>query len=517
MGQNLACPECGQLIRNAMANAANKIKCGACGRMISILAAAVADAPAGGNATTSTSAETSLSIQPAPNESPAAALREPPAANYGVLTAAAWIVCIALTGIAAVELISSGGEPLIFSGNAWGVAKHSELAWWARAALTAMSAAVGMALVRFAGTAARLDRDACALAWRKSGGKLVVSNATGSSLPVMLPPMVVGGVLIIIGLLIVAGDRQFKLGDGSAGVGGLFCPLLGAAIFAAGLAFSELRRFVWRMRQFGLAIAPDNQAETLAAAPSRHAPILFASAAVAAVGAAIETPRYYYYGEHSDSFTLKALCLSAGLVAYSAFRLALIFDDASGAWTRNSRARAQLGARLLHAALWTIIASVAVYGPELMAAFTRETSIQLCVFSILLMMLYAVRLNRELDRWADTAAGLSAKRHSLFASHSRVGILLFATAAVCAALSFASIYESSSSMSSRFGYLASTEVLTFMFSAMLLWLGPAWIAVWFAMVLRTLAIVEVNLNDAAAKALAPASPVSPKAPAPASA
>ena len=525
MGMDVVCPQCGQLIRNAVANAANKIKCGACGHAFSV---SRGDANVAAAETTRVQAaqdeprtrEGSLKVFGAGAVSETTApLREPPAANYGLLSAAAWIGLIVGAALAGADFYMNGNQSLGFTTNTW---SHPTfvMAGISRALMLVMSVTTGLVFVKIAERLTRIDRFAALLAWRKSKETFVLQELKGSSLPYMLPPMVIGGVMLIVGLLIISGDRLLVVSDETVSsiIGALCWSVAGIGIFAMGLAFSELRRLLWRMSQFGAAIPHEPVwTSSLAApasiqAPLRGSHLVFSTIVLISIGAFTSNIREYSYD--SQNWLAVGSILLGALAIYSSYRISLLIDAACAAWSRPNAETSTVGAKILRTTLWIMLAGMVVFLNH--AGMIPPVSLVLFLAgAVVTLLLYAVRVKVQLDRWVQRVSDLAGTRRRMSdGGGDRLALYACVCALLCCMARIGGQFEEYTTRG--------PDIVAAVLGTLILAAAPSWLAAWFGFVLHDLAKIESHLREATAeepkRATVPATsaPAAPVQPAPAS-
>jgi len=243
-GISLECPHCGQRIINAVANAENRIRCGACENNIELNASGtvlVFEQPGGASAIPAAQSPTG---------------KEPAPASYGLLSATAFAVLI-------LGLTMTACFTVFAAQNAQGPAAYSPFSWQGGVAC----ALAGLAFLCCVNSITRLDQRAAWIAWRSGALSESPGEPPGSGLPYILPFAVIGGITLMAGLARSNWETTF------APVETLLIVLIGVVLFLTGLSCGELRRFFWRMAQFGNALPGRTRGEELTLGQSiRKAP-----------------------------------------------------------------------------------------------------------------------------------------------------------------------------------------------------------------------------------------------------
>jgi hypothetical protein len=257
------CPSCRQKILKATPNAENKIRCGACGE--SFVCPPPSPETAGPQAD-------ELVLQPHDSGMEAAPVaaaakpelpplgREPASASYGLLAGLGWAVA-AYALIAGGESISQSLQRMIDSRSRSSLSSSIDYSSLLLESLGFIEySLLGVLIVYVAGCLARIDRRASWMAWRSAALTRPMREPPGSSLPFILPFCVSGGVWVIIsmGLASQAQTGRESMTGGVFYNSGLLAAGLGVLVFLIGLGCGELRRFFWRVEQFGR-LLPDRK------------------------------------------------------------------------------------------------------------------------------------------------------------------------------------------------------------------------------------------------------------------
>jgi hypothetical protein len=359
---SIPCPSCGQIIRNATANAANKLRCGACNTLFAIpMALSVPQAAA-------------AQITDAPAEQ--SVEREAPPAHYGLLTAAAWAIGATAVILSIATLITGKGNSLVanpLSPRASSGALDT-VACAAQIGTVALYALACFALVKCVSMITRLDRLAASLCWKRNVLRKPLGEPPGKSLLYILPFAVLGGVVLIAGLQLVVGNRSIGLStrastlnepdwSWSSPAAGLVMAAVGSALLLAGMGAGELRRFFWRMYQFGTALAGSSKQnpseDTLAGAlrlPTASILVgglaMYAFVFAHAIYEQMNAEMAQWTGRVVDAGPPVGVALLGMILLFTLLKIGLLSGAAVRTWSGHEKSDYPRSIRIFRCAVW---------------------------------------------------------------------------------------------------------------------------------------------------------------------
>jgi uncharacterized membrane protein YuzA (DUF378 family) len=471
---SIACPSCGQLIRNATVNAAGRLRCGACEHLF-----VVQNVP-GIPEVSAIPAPAAVASAPAVET---VAYREPPPAHYGLLTAAAWFAGGAAVLLAALHFMNLKGAPLVtdpltalrstrFGPPSTAVKATDVLPYLARMLEIGLLALAAFGLMSAVEHITRIDRLSAALAWKWKALRKPLGNPPGRSLSVLLPFAVLGGLVLIAGLQLVVANHEVSLSSGDrsgswqsdftfAGpLAGLVIAVVGAALMLLGLGAGELRRFLWRMHQFGAAIAhrrgkPDAALAAEGRAPAgasiASASLLVAGLLLCAAGL-VQTFQLdlltAYTGGSYDLGPARAAYIVGIAALFTLSRLAALYASAVNSWAPDARnLPAQPMARVFRFLMWTCVAGALFYNSWTFGGYLPGVEYGLGNFESFLRLAAALTLLYfgsaafDLSGFSAVTAELAGARRKPAASAVNLANLLLIAVIVVAAMRAAAIWD----------------------------------------------------------------------------
>jgi hypothetical protein len=241
-GVTVNCPQCQQKIINASPGGDGFFHCSGCGNRF-------------GDPAENTGSVLTSEQHPEPSGRP------PEQTSYGLLSVTLWLLFIYLLAATGFEFWSMQGNSSLLS-NMNSILRNGTFLLMAFLGI--------LTVIEFS----KLDSRAAWIAWRCGALKEPLADPAGSSLRYILPLSVFGGITIIFASQGITNPQLNNDGSliriGTATAGGI-------ALFLAGLACGELRRFFWRMSTIGAALCIRPQGEALGLNVNQTPPAIIAS------------------------------------------------------------------------------------------------------------------------------------------------------------------------------------------------------------------------------------------------